>query len=73
MIYFIAMSTPQRILSYIVIVAYFGAAYYVSAKICMLIAKRYPKLLDTILRNVVIWGFFIIFLIPVILWVNNNL
>ena len=56
-----------------VIVIYFGVAYYIAAKICMLIAKRYPKILDSIIRNVITWAFFIVFLIPILLWINNNL
>lgn len=67
------MSLAQRILTYLVIVIYFGVAYYIAAKICMLIAKRYPKILDSIIRNVITWAFFIVFLIPILLWINNNL
>lgn len=67
------MSTSQKIISYILIVLYFGAAYYISARICLAIAKRKPKLLDTHLRTIVTWAFFIVLLIPILLWMNSHL
>lgn len=67
------MSLSQKILTYIVVILYFGAAYYISAKLCRLVARRWPKIMDSNLRTIVIWAFFIVLLIPIILWMNNNL